>query len=137
MRSDARKRATTGFPYVIGLPWDRPPLTQNRSSRATNPHVKAREVREAKSDALAAVLASGTPKLAGANVVLHFRPATRHRRDADGTCASLKVCLDALVAAGVLHDDSWVEVPYSGHRIHTPAPPAAMWLTLTDPEELP
>lgn len=120
--------------HAVALPWDRPPLTQNRSSRSTNPHVKARLVRETKDQALIAILNAGLPFLPGANVILHYRPATRHRRDADGTCATLKVCLDALVATGVLHDDSFVEVPFSGHEIHTPSAPAAMWLTL---EELP
>ena len=118
---------------IVPLPWDRPPLTQNRSSRADNPHVKARRVREAKEDALAAIVDAGVPFMAGAHVTLHFRPATRHRRDADGTCATLKVCLDALVAAGCLHDDSWVEVPHSGHTIHTPnGQAAAMWLDIQE-----
>ena len=120
---------------IVPLPWSRPPLTQNRSNRADNYHAKAERVRTAKGEALLAIRAARVPFMAGAEVTLHFRPATRHRRDADGTCATLKVCLDALVAAGVLHDDSWVEVPFSGHRIHTPnGEPAAMWLELVDPD---
>jgi len=119
--------------HTIDLPWDRPPLTQNRSSRATNPHLKARLVRESKAVAEFAIKNAQIPFLPGANVTLHFRPATRHRRDADGTCATLKVCLDALVTAGVLHDDSWVEVPYSGHRIHPPTTEGpAMWLEIEE-----
>jgi hypothetical protein len=135
MRSDARKRNAPGT-YVVALPWSRPPLTQNRSSRADNPYVKARRVREARAEAVVAIRAAGLPFMSGANVVLHYRPATRHRRDSDGTCATLKVVLDSLVAEGVLHDDSWVEVPFSGHHIHRPnGEPAAMWLTLTDPDK--
>ena len=114
---------------IVELPWAKPPLTQNRSSRADNPYVKAARVRDAKKAARFAIFAAKLPRLAGANITLHYRPATRHRRDADGTCATLKVCLDALVAEGILHDDSWVEVPFSGHRIHEPnGTPAAMWL---------
>lgn len=118
--------------YRVHLPWERPPLLQNRSSRSGNPYAKAAAVRVAKDAARYAIRAASMPRLAGANVHLHFRPKDKRRRDADGTCATLKVVLDALVAEGVLPDDSWVEVPSSGHVIHPPIPgqPSALWVEI-------
>ncbi|HET7407355.1 MAG TPA: hypothetical protein VFJ21_09525, partial [Mycobacteriales bacterium] len=71
----------------------------------------------------------------GAHVALHFRPADRRRRDADGLFPTLKAVQDALVDEGVLAEDSWVTVPSATCRIHPPTgEPAAMWLELTDPD---
>jgi hypothetical protein len=119
---------------IIPLPWTKPPLTGNRTRG--NPYAQAAKVKTALGEAMWAIkLARPTP-IAGAEVTLHFRPANRQCRDADGMSPTLKVCLDALtrVQIGgrtVLPDDSWVEVPASGCRIHTPTgEPAAMWLVL-------
>lgn len=114
---------------VIPLPWSKPPLTGNRTRG--NPYARANEVKAAKADAHLAIQHMAPRPIVGANVTLHFRPATRHRRDADGLFPTLKVCQDALVAAGVLPDDSWVCVPSATCRIHPPnGEPAAMWLQL-------
>lgn len=113
----------------VALPWSKPPLTGNRTRG--NPYAQAAKVKVAKAEAFDAV--GGLPAIVGAEVTLHFRPATRHRRDADGMFPTLKVCQDALVAEGVLPDDSWVSVPAATCRIHPPnGEPAAMWLELTD-----
>lgn len=114
---------------VIGLPWVIPPLTGNRTRG--NPYARATEVKCAKEDAAHAIHAANPRAIAGANITLHYRPATRHRRDADGLFPTLKVCQDALVAEGVLPEDSWVTVPAATCRIHPPnGQPAAMWLEL-------
>lgn len=121
---------------VIPLPWDKPPLTGNRTRG--NPYAQATKVKTALLAATVAIINANPRPVVGAEVTLHFRPATRHRRDADGMFPTLKVCLDALVRTKpgrgrtVLPDDSWVCVPAATCRIHTPQPgqPAEMWLTL-------
>lgn len=122
--------------HVVPLPWLKPPLTLNTSLRSHSPHVKNGAVQKAKREAIAAIHAAGVPFMAGAIITLHYRVPDRRRRDADNLAATLKVCQDALVDAGVLAEDSWVTVPASGQRIHPPTPgePAAMWLELTNPD---
>lgn len=123
---------------TIPLPWPKPPLSQNdRNDRRTG---GARKIAEAKRQAAAAIAAASPRPVAGANVDIHWAIPTRHRRDGDNLGPTLKVCLDALVAEGVLPDDSWAHVPRSGHVIHPPQPdqPAAMWLellVLTEPDK--
>ena len=112
---------------IIGLPWPAPPLTGNRTRG--NPYARASEVKQAKAEAQWAIRAAKPRPVVGADVTLHFRPKDRRRRDSDGMAPTLKVCLDALVAEGVLPDDSWVCVPSSTNRIHPPdGGQAAMWL---------
>lgn len=114
---------------TIPLPWPKPPLTGNRTRG--NPYARAAEVKQAKTEAQWAIRAANHPPIVGANVTLHFRPKDRRRRDSDGMAPTLKVCLDALVAEGVLPDDSWVHVPASTNHIHPPTDePPAMWVEL-------
>lgn len=115
---------------IVDLPWDKPPLTGNRTRG--NPYAQAAKVKAALDAARYAIRIDcrirPTP---GANVVLHFRPADKRRRDADGMFPTLKVVQDALVLEGVLHEDSWVTVPSATCRIHPPnGEPAAMWVEL-------
>lgn len=120
---------------IVPLPWTSPPLTLNTGLRAENPYVKAKKVREAKAEAVEAVIAADLSPMAGAIVTLHYRVPDRRRRDADNLASTLKVCQDALVAAGVLVEDSWVTVPHSGQRMHPPSDEGpAMWLELSDPD---
>lgn len=113
----------------IPLPWPKPPLTGNRTRG--NPHARAAEVKQAKTEAIWAVRAAKVTPVVGANVTLHYRPRTRQRRDADGLFPTLKVTQDALVAEGVLPDDSWVCVPRASCEIHPPtSEPAAVWVEL-------
>ena len=119
---------------TIPLPWPKPPLTGNRTRG--NPYARANEVKAAKDQAIVAVARVARRPIVGAEVTLHFRPATKHRRDADGLFPTLKVCQDALVLQGVLPDDSWVSVPAATCRIHEPnGESAAMWLELTNVHE--
>lgn len=119
---------------TVALPWPKPPLTGNRTRG--NPYARAAEVKAAKEEACWAVRAARIAYMSGAEVTLHFRPKDKRRRDADGLAPTLKVCLDALVAEGVLHDDSWVHVPAATCRIHPPTDePAAMWLELVHPDK--
>jgi crossover junction endodeoxyribonuclease RusA len=116
---------------IIPLPWLTPPLTGNRTRG--NPYAQAAKVKRAHSEALAAIVAAKHPFVAGANLTLHYRPKDRRRRDADGMFPTLKVAQDALVAAGVLHEDSWITVPSATCRIHPPNGEAAlMWLEIEE-----
>jgi crossover junction endodeoxyribonuclease RusA len=115
--------------YLVPLPWTRPPLSGNRTRG--NPHARAKEVDKAKGEARWAVRVARLPRLAGAEVTLCYRVATKRRCDADNLAPTLKVCQDALVAEGVLPDDSWVHVPSATCRIHPPSLDGpAMWLAL-------
>lgn len=114
---------------TIPLRWSKPPLSGNRTRG--NPHARAQEVKRAKADARWSIQQAKVRPIVGAEITLHYRPATRQRRDADNLAPTLKVCQDALVAEGVLPDDSWVCVPAATLRIHPPTgEPAHMWLEL-------
>ena len=116
----------------IDLPWAAPPLTQNGLRRAHH-MAEAKAKATALEQARWCIRAAALPFHPGANVVLHWRMPDRRRRDGDGAAPTLKVCLDALVKEGVLHDDSWVEVPHSGVTTHAPikGQPGALWLEVT------
>jgi hypothetical protein len=118
---------------TIALPWEKPPLTQNQLRRMHH-MVEARAKAVALVQARDAIQDAAPTPMPGANVILHWRLGNKRRLDGDGAAPTLKVCLDALVHEGILHDDSWVEVPHSGVTVHPPEPdqPAAMWLTLEE-----
>lgn len=120
---------------TIALPWTAPPLTQN-GLRRTHHMAEAKAKAHALHEARYMIRAANVAPMAGAIVILHWRMPDRRRRDGDGAAPTLKVCLDALVKEGVLHDDSWVEVPHSGVTTHAPikGKPGALWLSLTDPD---
>lgn len=113
---------------TIPLPWTKPPLSQNDRQHH---HVKAKAVAAALTEARLAIRAARVKAMVGANITLHYRVADKRRRDADNLAVVLKVVQDALVAEGVICDDSWVCVPHSGQTIHPPnGEPAAMWVEL-------
>lgn len=116
---------------TVALPWATPPLTQNQLRR-THHMIEARLKKVAITEATACIMRAELEPMHAANVVLHYQPGTRRRFDADGLAPTLKVSLDALVHCGILRDDSLVEVPFVGIRIHPPVPGVqpGMWLTL-------
>lgn len=122
--------------WAVPLPWEAPPLTKNKVRRMHyRAEAKARaEVIEA---ARWAIRGSGLAPMVGANVILHWRMATRRRQDGDGAAPTLAACIDALVLEEVLPDDSWPHVPHSGVTCHPPIPgePGALWLELVDPDK--
>jgi len=120
---------------TIALPWTKPPITQNQLRRL-HYREEAKRKAAALAEARTVIAAKHLPLMGGAIVILHWRMANRRRQDGDGAAPTLKVCLDALVHEGVLHDDSWIEVPHSGVTCHAPilGKPGAMWLTLSDPD---
>lgn len=113
----------------ITLPWPAPPLTKNVVRRMH--HQREAKERKAIKTAVALLARNMQPREA-AIVILHWRMADRRRRDGDGAAPTLAACIDGLVDAGVLPDDSWRHVPHSGITCHPPEPglPGAMWLAV-------
>lgn len=121
---------------IVELPWQLPPLTKNRVRRMhfqTEAKLRAQALQEARWAIKSARLAP----IPTAVVILHWRVANNRRQDGDGADPTKAICLDALVAEGVLIDDSWRFVAHSGVTCHPPIPglPGAMWLSISDPSE--
>lgn len=89
--------------WVIVLPWLAPPLSMNDRSHWRAAHRSRRTVRLATA---LAVRAAGVPPLRRCEVLLEYAPRDRRRRDADNLVATLKVCCDGVVDAGVVRDDT-------------------------------
>lgn len=114
----------------LDLPWASPILTKNTVRRMHyQTEAKARKVIV---DAVTWLARGKVAPMVGANVTLHWRMADKRRRDGDGAAPTLAACIDGLVRAGVLPDDSWVHVPSSGVTCHPPlaGKPGAMWLEI-------
>lgn len=122
---------------LIPLPWCAVPMTKNQVRRLhyrDEAKLRATLLTEARW----AIKAARTKPMWTAEFVLHYRPKNNQRRDADGLAPTKSIVLDALVAEGVLTDDSFREVPFSGERIHPPIKglPAVMWAELSAPGEV-
>ena len=113
----------------IALPYAAPPLTKNQVRRM---HYRTEAKARKQIMHTVALLARETEKREAAIVILHWRMADRRRRDGDGAAPTLAACIDGLVEAGVLPDDSWQYVRHSGVTCHPPEPgsPGAMWLSI-------
>ena len=120
--------------YPLTLPYERPPLSLN--DRGQTPGARA------KRSAVAALIKRDVAALAKAaqigpqeriHVRLNYQPKDRRRRDADNLVATLKPCIDGLVAAGIVPDDCDPFVDWSKPRIHEPAADRKplLWLTVT------
>lgn len=116
---------------TIPLPWSKPPLSGNDRG-----HTRYSPFARVKAEAVVAIRAAKVPPMVGAIVTTHYRAPDLRRRDSDNLAATHKACQDALVAAGVLVEDSWITVPEARQRIHPPVKgqPGALWLTLDDPD---
>ena len=114
----------------IELPWHRPPLSQNDRR---NHMAKHREVAKVLTAARWAIRTARLgPIPTPCTVTLHWRIATRHRRDPDNLGHLAKCVLDAVVLEGLLPDDGWRYVRTTAQTIHPPnGQPAAMWLTIS------
>ena len=116
----------------IDLPFDAPPITKNKVRRM---HYQAEA--KLRADVIAqvrwSIKAARITPIVGANVVLHWRVKNKRRQDGDGADPFKAACIDALVLEGVLPDDTWVCVPFSGVQVHPPSDEGpATWLELTD-----
>lgn len=118
---------------VVPLPcWTSPPITKNEVRRQHH-HAEAKARAKAMTECRWAIKAARLTPVDRATVILNWSMPDKRRRDGDGASPTLAVCLDALVAEGVLPDDSWRYVAHSGVTCHPPVPgqPGALWLTVT------
>lgn len=120
--------------YPITLPYPKPPLSLN--DRGQTPGARAARSAVAatiKHDVKALAKSAGIGPQEHIHVRLHYRPPNRIRRDADNLVATLKPCLDGLVAAEIIPDDTPQHLDWSAPRIHEPVTSREplLWLTVT------
>ncbi|MDI3315864.1 MAG: hypothetical protein QJR12_16790 [Mycobacterium sp.] len=68
------------------------------------------------------------------NVRLHFATGDNRRRDQDNLVATLKPCLDGLVRAGVIPDDTPNHVTWWSPEIHNGPGKRRLWLEINPTE---
>lgn len=123
--------------WTLRLPYERPPLLANTSNRGITHGARMGHAAKAKmvrGDVSQLARAAGVPTLAAIHVRLHYRPKDRRRRDPDGLMATFKPCIDGIVDAGVVPDDTAQYVDWSRPVIHPPSLPdrtPALWLVIT------
>lgn len=112
---------------AIPLPWSKPPLSGNDRG-----HTRYSPFTRVKGEAVLAIRAAKVEPVDRAIVTLHYRVPDWRRRDADNLAPTYKACQDALVAAGVIADDSFTTIPEARQHIHDPVKgkPGALWLTI-------
>lgn len=117
---------------ILTLPYAKPPLSLNDRGQTRGAR-QARSRTAAEVKASVRLLARGLGPFEAIHVRLHYRPPDRIRRDADNLVATLKPCIDGLVAAGVVRDDSPRYVDWSAPLIHEPTPDRRplVWLEVT------
>lgn len=114
----------------IPLAFEKPPMTKN-SVRRMHYQAEAKLRAEVVANVRWSIKAARVKPVVGANVVLHWRVKNKRRQDGDGADPFKAACIDALVLEGVLPDDSWVCVPFSGVQVHPPSDEGpATWLEL-------
>lgn len=118
--------------WTLDLPYDRPPLSLNDRGQSRGAR-QARSRIAAEVKAAVKLLARHIGPQEAIHVRLHWQPKDRRRRDPDNQVATLKPCIDGLVAAGVVPDDCPPYVDWSAPRIHEPAPDRRprVWLVVT------
>ena len=108
---------------TIRLPYTKPPLNLNDRMHWRR---KAQIVKAVRS--YVGGMAIYMKPYQTVRVELHYVPRDKRRRDADNLVATLKPCLDGLVDAGVIADDSPEYVTWT---VHIDAPSADPHLYLT------
>lgn len=116
--------------HRLDLSFNRPPLTSNQRHHWA---VRARTVREVRSEVAWRAHATGLGTQQHITVELHYHPADRRRRDADNLVPTLKAACDGLVDAGLVADDTPAYMTKHMPVIHPPDPGRgpACWLTIT------
>lgn len=114
--------------WTIPLIFTSPPLTSNGRHHWT---YRARITRELHAQVIWGIRRAKVPALIYPTVTLHWQPATIRRRDVDGPVPTSKACLDAVVKAGVITDDTSAHVNHQMPVIEPVAKPARMWLEIS------
>jgi len=91
----------SGYETVILLPWETPPLTANQRLHWARKAKLTRTIRDA-----IAHLARDVPYLDRAVVRLDWIVTDKRRRDEDNLFPTFKACVDGLVDADVVRDDT-------------------------------
>jgi hypothetical protein len=89
--------------WTVELPAGIPLLNANRRQHWA---VKARITRDLRQVAFVCARRDRVPPLKRAHIIAEYRPPNRRRRDVHNLMLSAKACVDGLVDAGVLPDDS-------------------------------
>ncbi len=110
----------------LDLPYRQPPLTANQRLHWARKAELTRRCREATGWLVRSKNLPGARRL---TVTLHYQPAEPRRRDAHNLYPTVKACVDGLVDAGVVPDDSTEYVSTPEPVIHPPGK-AALWLEL-------
>jgi crossover junction endodeoxyribonuclease RusA len=119
--------------WQIVLPWQAPPLSLNDRGQSRGAREKrSATIAEVRQAVCTMARAKGVPAMSAIHVRLHWRPAVKRRRDPDNLVATLKPCLDGLVDAGVVPDDTQEYVDWSRPMIHPPDKELgpALWLVI-------
>lgn len=93
--------------HTLELPWERPPLSANRSLHWAEKARITKRIRNEIGWRVKAAINSG--KLVRANKVrvqLRYIPKTNRTRDTDNLYPTLKAICDGIIDAGLVHDDS-------------------------------
>lgn len=123
-------------PWLLILPYEKPPLLANTSNRGITRGArmaKAEQVRDIRTAVATLARDAQIPPCDAIHVRLHYRPKDNRRRDPDGLMPTMKPCLDALVDAGIVPDDTARYVDWSRPVIHAPLMPdrkPALWLVI-------
>lgn len=122
-------------PFIVRLPWPKPPLSLNDRMHWRPKYEATKRVQ---GEALICIRNTKPrlPRLVAAEVVLCWRVPDLRERDLDNVVATLKPVIDALVQAGVLPKDDWKHVRQASTRIDPPEPgkKVAVWLEVTPRE---
>jgi crossover junction endodeoxyribonuclease RusA len=88
--------------WSVVLPFTRPLSLNDRQHW----RVKAKQVAQWRQAAADALTEAGVPRLRRARVTLQYIPKDKRRRDPDNLVAAYKPCVDSLMDAGVVQDDT-------------------------------
>ena len=113
--------------WWIRLPYLRPPLSLN-----DRPHwrTRARITKQLRAETATLARAHRVGRHQRIHVELVYRPAYARHRDADNTVPTLKPCIDGLVDAGVIPDDTPEHVEWTITIKPADSDRPAVWLVV-------
>jgi len=116
--------------WTLDLPYAAPPLSLNGRHHWT---YITRTTSQLKQDTHRLALHAKLPRgLERVEVVLHWQPRTKRKRDTDNPTPTLKACIDGLTRLYKLVPDDDSDHVSSRCVIEPVAATARLWLTITD-----
>lgn len=110
--------------WQLPLSYAVPPLSLNYRSHWAS---TARTIQDVQAEIIWQTRALKIPPLTRPTVTLHYQPATKRRRDVDSLVSLSKACLDGIVKAGVLEDDTPAHVEHRMPVLEPVAVPGRIW----------